>query len=95
MTIALRTALQETLQKLQNKEERMESPSVFLEEIVPLNIPIPVCDLTRPSKIVHAAMKVLEQNHVKLHVLEIECEPFLKEKHIHVSGVLLRKEESR
>lgn len=95
MTTALRSALQETLQKLQNKEERIESPSVSLEEMVPLNIPIPVYDLTRPSKIVHSATKVLEQNHIKLHVLEIECEPFLKEKHIYVSGVLLRKEESR
>ncbi|MFC3884021.1 putative thiazole-containing bacteriocin maturation protein [Bacillus songklensis] len=99
-TMALRNALQQALMKVQNeadclKMQTLEVSSVLLEEGVPLNLVIPVCEEATQSEVLRSAMQVLERNHKRLLVFELALEPFLKEEPVGVFGVLLREEESR
>ncbi|MBM7587434.1 putative thiazole-containing bacteriocin maturation protein [Bacillus pakistanensis] len=99
-TLALRKALQQALIKEQNEEiylktQALEVSSVFLEEKVSLNLEFPSCEETSPSEALQSARQVLDLNHKRLLVFELELEPFLKEELAGVFGVVLREEESR
>ncbi|PLR85689.1 MULTISPECIES: putative thiazole-containing bacteriocin maturation protein [Bacillus] len=98
-TMALRTALQQALTKAQNQgacltTEAFEVSSLLLEERVPLNLVIPVCEETAQTEVLQSAMESLERNGKRLFVFELLLEPFLKEELAGVFGVLLREEET-
>ncbi|SDJ04371.1 putative thiazole-containing bacteriocin maturation protein [Alteribacillus bidgolensis] len=98
ITMALRHTLQGALLKAQNKEDCqadqvLEISSVVLDDIKPEHIKI--TEETRSSEMLHSSKQVLEQNHMRFLVFELELEPFLKTPLAGVFGVLLREEESR
>ncbi|WP_158738177.1 putative thiazole-containing bacteriocin maturation protein [Alteribacillus sp. YIM 98480] len=100
ITMALRHALQGALLKAQNKEDcqadqvlEVSFSSVRLDEIRPE--PIKITEENRSSDMLHSSKQVLEQNHMRFLVFELELEPFLKTPLAGVFGVLLREEESR
>ncbi|KAB7707099.1 putative thiazole-containing bacteriocin maturation protein [Bacillus aerolatus] len=101
ITMALRNALQQAIMKAQNEAacltaaQGLEVSTVLQEETGPLNLVIPAGEETTQSEVLQSAMQVLERNHKRLLVFELEMEPFLKEELAGVFGVLLREEESR
>jgi putative thiazole-containing bacteriocin maturation protein len=100
ITMALRKALQQALFKVQNPNtcftaQAFDVSSLLLKEMVPQSLVIPACEERLQSENLQSAMEVLQRNHKRLSVFELEIEPFLKERLAGVFGVLLREEESR
>lgn len=99
-TLALRSALKQALLEAQNESvslnsKPLEISSVSLIEQLPLSLEIPSCEVTINSEVLQSALQVLEQNHLRLLVLDLGVEPFLKEEGVGLYGVLLREEESQ
>ncbi len=98
VTIALRNALQ---------KGRHESPktrpfcltapglgaSPVLEE-EKVDLVIPSCGVKGSPELVQSAIQALKKNSKRIHVFELDLEPFLKEEIAGVFGVFLREEES-
>ena len=61
---------------------------------MPLNLVIPSCEVKGNSEMVQSAIQVLKKNSKRIHVFEMDLEPFLKEEIAGVFGVFLREEES-
>jgi hypothetical protein len=100
-TLALRKALQQALQRVQNKSAGPESAvqaasiSSFLKEDELQSIAIPACEEAQHQEVLRSAMQVLKRNNKRLLLSDLACEPFLKEELAGVFGVSLREEEFR
>ncbi|MDN3017135.1 putative thiazole-containing bacteriocin maturation protein [Paenibacillus sp. BSR1-1] len=100
ITLALRKALQNAVFGVQNQSSfspalPLKHSSVHLEDKEPQNIDIPAKNERVEAQTLKSALEVLERNHKRLLVFELELEPFIKEKLAGVFGVLLKGEESR
>ncbi|MFC3341268.1 putative thiazole-containing bacteriocin maturation protein [Paenibacillus abyssi] len=96
-TLALRTALQHSLRKAQNKQaflpvQALEASSVQLQENQLPTLAIPSCDTAAYPKLMASALRILKQERIQLSVIDLAMEPFMKGR-IELLGVSLGKGE--
>lgn len=98
-TMALRTALQQAVQREQNQTEcggikTAEVSSVLLRDQEPHHLRLPSCGESS-SQLWQSASQILTQNGWEVFVLDLALEPFLQKALAGVFGVLLRRGETR
>ena len=97
VTIALRNALQKAVMKVQNQTVCLTAPGLVVSPVLEeekVDLVIPSCGVKGNSELVQSAIQVLKKNSKRIHVFELDLEPFLKEEMAGVFGVFLREEES-
>ncbi|MED3710726.1 putative thiazole-containing bacteriocin maturation protein [Peribacillus frigoritolerans] len=97
VTIALRNALQKAVMKVQNQTVCLTAPGLVVSPVLEeekVDLVIPSCGVKGNSELVQSAIQVLKKNSKRIHVFEMDLEPFLKEEMAGVFGVFLREEES-
>ncbi|WP_232695795.1 putative thiazole-containing bacteriocin maturation protein [Brevibacillus daliensis] len=100
VTMALRNSLQQALLVTQNQAEfrmslALSRASVRLNELELNSLTIPGLDDTTQTEVLQSALQVLKRNRMRLFLLDLAIEPFLKKELAGVYGVVLREEESR
>ncbi|WHY77779.1 putative thiazole-containing bacteriocin maturation protein [Neobacillus sp. WH10] len=95
-TLALRSALQQSLLDKQNQihaNERISESTVFLKE-KEFKLEIPSCEEITQLELLQSSIQVLNQNSKRLFIYDLAFEPFLKQELAGVYGVQVREEES-
>ncbi|WP_042347135.1 putative thiazole-containing bacteriocin maturation protein [Bacillus massiliigorillae] len=100
ITMALQNVLRQAIMKVQNKGRQievqgLELSDVFLEDKPLLDLLIPTCNKTAHIEIVQHSRGILKANNKELLLMELDLEPFFKEKLAGVYGVLVREEVAR
>ncbi|RID86655.1 putative thiazole-containing bacteriocin maturation protein [Peribacillus asahii] len=94
-TLALRSALQQALLDIQNKEKSTDKEA---ESTVFLNgkegkLEIPSCEELTKEELLQSSIRILNGNNKRLFVYDLSFEPFLKQELAGVFGVQIRGEE--
>ena len=98
-TAALRRALQQALQLAQNEvidpaANSLNAPLIMEADRKPLHLAVPDSSCASHVEVLGSALQILERNHKRLIVFDLELEPFVTGAPIEVFGVLMHEEVS-